>query len=328
METKVVRDIVSYVKPYGYIYEIKNINNEKRYIGQTTKGEGVRWRGRLATILKIYRTPHLNNSIKKYGIDNFKIKIIDSAKDKKELDDKEEYYILKYNTLNRDFGYNLRHGGSSGNLTQETKDKISKKLKGRVYSKETLQKYSERMKGKGNVMYGKTHSKETREKIRKTREKRGLNKKKNNPMYGKKHSKETIEKIRQKAIGRELSEEHKRKIGKGLEGHKHSEESIKKMTKFHLSKEYLEEQYLKLKKSMTQIGKENGCSGETIRVKLNKFNIPIRSISEALKGKKVSKEHRENLSKALKGKYKGKIPWNKGLNKKAQKLYREGVKNK
>ena len=83
-----------------------------------------------------------------------------------------------------------------------------------------------------------------------------------------------------------------------------------------LTKELLVEQYTNLKKSTCIIAKEIGCSRTTINTYLNKHNILIRSLSEALKGhegfgkgmkrKPFLDETLQKMRKAKKGKYNGK----------------------
>lgn len=58
------------------------------------------------------------------------------------------------------------------------------------------------------------------------------------------------------------------------------------MIKFYKNKDWLIEQYLNQKKSARQIGKEYNIGKTTILEQLKKFNIPRRTISEALKGNK------------------------------------------
>lgn len=90
---------------YGVIYKITNKLNNKSYIGRK----------------KIYSKNyndlhnyfgsgiHIINSIKKYGIENFKKEYLDVAYSDEELDKKEIYYIEKYNTFKE--GYNATKGG-------------------------------------------------------------------------------------------------------------------------------------------------------------------------------------------------------------------------
>ena len=92
------------------IYKITNIINLKLYIGLTTVALEERWRGhKSAANSGINR--HLYNSMRYYGIDNFKIEEIDCARTIQELGEKERYYIKLYETQNPDKGYNLTAGG-------------------------------------------------------------------------------------------------------------------------------------------------------------------------------------------------------------------------
>jgi len=71
-----------------------------------------------------------------------------------------------------------------------------------------------------------------------------------------------------------------------------------------VTKEFLIREYVKNRKSRSQIGRELGCSKHVIRNKLVKFNILMRTLSEALKGikkKPFTKAHRENIAKAFRG---------------------------
>jgi len=98
-------------------------------------------------------------------------------------------------------------GTSWGNHTEETKNKISEKAKGRIVSDETKLKISEANKGK-NV--GKKHTEETIELMS------YLKKGEKNPMYGKKHTTETKEHL-SKINKKPKSEETKIKLKKSLE---------------------------------------------------------------------------------------------------------------
>jgi hypothetical protein len=75
--------------------------------------------------------------------------------------------------------------------------------KGRKHSEEYCRKQSERMKGENNPCFGRTGEKNP------MFGRRG----KNNPNFGKKRSEESKRKQSEKMEGRNLSEEHRRKIG-------------------------------------------------------------------------------------------------------------------
>ena len=130
------------------IYKITNRVNGKIYIGQTTKPLIVRWR--------LHCSPGsgcnaMKNAIQKYGKENFTVEQIDVACDQEELDKKEQYWISHYDCI-APKGYNLTIGGEHPKLTDETRKRISKAVKGRIGS-----------------MLGKRHSNETKEKISKSR---------------------------------------------------------------------------------------------------------------------------------------------------------------
>lgn len=73
----------------------------------------------------------------KYGIENFNIRLIEQLADDVDINEAEKHYIKKYDALNDGIGYNISPGGLGGPLflghrhSQETKDKISKKEKGK-----------------------------------------------------------------------------------------------------------------------------------------------------------------------------------------------------
>lgn len=54
---------------------------------------------------------YISRSIKKHGKENFKIEQIDFAESETELKSKESYWIAKYQSNNRDIGYNNTLGG-------------------------------------------------------------------------------------------------------------------------------------------------------------------------------------------------------------------------
>ena len=108
------------------IYCIKNRINNKLYIGQSNN-IGLR------ILYHYYNSDdglYFHNALKKYGIDNFDIYLLESFEflNKKEQDKSEMYFITKFKSNDPDLGYNLTKGGH-GNfgacLSEETKIKIS-----------------------------------------------------------------------------------------------------------------------------------------------------------------------------------------------------------
>lgn len=103
------------------IYMHKNKINGKIYIGQSCN-LNVRWHP-----ISYKDCSYFYNAIQKYGWDNFEHVILEDSLSIEEADQKEKYYIEKYNTLNRDYGYNLKSGGNSSYvLSAETRQKIKK----------------------------------------------------------------------------------------------------------------------------------------------------------------------------------------------------------
>jgi group I intron endonuclease len=152
----------------GYIYYIKNLIDNKYYIGQTMNELNERWRQHKK---KGSNCRYLKNAFKKYGLENFEFKLIcicfDNDLDKFEID-----YIKHYNSLSPN-GYNLKQGGlGGGKLHQETKDKISKTLK-ELYAT-----------GYANPNIGRKHSEETKKKL-------------SIAHLGRKHSDETLIKLKE-----------------------------------------------------------------------------------------------------------------------------------
>lgn len=88
---------------FGKIYKISNSLNNKVYIGQTIQKLGTRFSRHKQT--QEMRCPHLSNAMDKYGKENFFIEQIDIANNKKELDEKELYWIKFYDAI--EDGYNI-----------------------------------------------------------------------------------------------------------------------------------------------------------------------------------------------------------------------------
>lgn len=109
------------------IYKITNLINHKIYIGQTIEYEE-RIRHHKQTAFRENskeKDRPLYRAIRKYGLDNFKFEIIDKADSIEELNEKEIYYINKYDScVDNEKGYNLDKGGKNGRKSEETKRKI------------------------------------------------------------------------------------------------------------------------------------------------------------------------------------------------------------
>jgi len=105
--------------------------NGKRYIGLSTKSLNQRKSQHFSIFKKSPRNLYFYNALRKYGFDNFEWILleeieadskIDLLKDLKIL---ESFYISKYNTSKKEFGYNLTLGGDEG-PNEDTIEKIKK----------------------------------------------------------------------------------------------------------------------------------------------------------------------------------------------------------
>lgn len=104
-----IKEMFPFKDGYGYIYQILNLKNNKKYIGSTINPyQRLKAHIRSAYIenSKIYNYP-LQRAIRKYGIENFKFSILLSNILIDDLASQENQYIIKYNTLiNNGWGYN------------------------------------------------------------------------------------------------------------------------------------------------------------------------------------------------------------------------------
>ena len=142
-------------KMYGYIYKIENLLNSKLYIGQSIDIKSRKRKHFRALSTGKHHNFHLQNSFNKYGADFFNFNILNWANSKEELDKLEVYFIKKYDTINREKGYNLQSGGSNGKPSDEIRIKLV----------ENNPRYWLGKTGKQHFMYGRHLSKETKQKI-------------------------------------------------------------------------------------------------------------------------------------------------------------------
>lgn len=180
------------------IYCIENLSTHKKYIGQSVNIEERWYKHKKALNDNCHDNQYLQNSWNKYDSEDFVFSIIEECPLEK-LDEKECYYIELYNTLDRNYGYNLKTGGQNGGaiVSEEIRDKMSSILKEtfannpelRSQKRElALKQWSNpeikaKITGENNGMYGKTHSEEAREKISKTHKGKPSPKRNMTPVY-------------------------------------------------------------------------------------------------------------------------------------------------
>ena len=98
-----------------YVYKHTSPSG-KVYIGITQQEPKKRWLGGLG----YQKQEHFWNAIQKYGWDNFKHEILFSGLSKNEAEDKEKYLIKRYNSCNRENGYNQDLGGRGQGIARAT----------------------------------------------------------------------------------------------------------------------------------------------------------------------------------------------------------------
>lgn len=159
------------------VYCIKcNVNN-KVYIGQT-KNINNRIKDHMYRLQKnIHDNPYLQEDYNRYGKYNFTVSVLDEYETRKQIIDREDYWINYYGGIESTQNYNckdnsnnnslmiekLKHtaatsstyGNKGKQLSEETKRKISNANKGKVRTKETKQKLREAAKHKLNIPWNK-----------------------------------------------------------------------------------------------------------------------------------------------------------------------------
>jgi len=161
---------------YCEIYKITNITTNKLYIGQSVShilnhkkyrpyGHQGRFRCHISEAFstKQNQSHFLNNAIRKYGVDDFEVELLECC-DTSMADEREIYYIKHYNSLYPS-GYNLKNGGHTFTHSEESKKRLSigvmnyyknkkmDKFKNIKYIDDDIEKYIRPLK-KYNEQYG------------------------------------------------------------------------------------------------------------------------------------------------------------------------------
>jgi group I intron endonuclease len=196
------------------IYKITNNINNKIYVGKTEKTLEERWKKHLFCV-NHHINRYLYDAINCYGINNFSIEKIDETEDNEELNEKEKYWIKKYNSTKKENGYNMQDGGIGGKQPEEIIKKIADKKRGVSWGHHS--DIAKKNIGLAHIG-GNNSSKrpEVREKIRNTLLKKHLLgelkinipnlKGENHPMFGKHHTKEARIKISKAREGKTYEE--------------------------------------------------------------------------------------------------------------------------
>ena len=203
------------VKKVRGIYKVTNKINGKVYIGQSVD-IGRRWRQHMTAKDDIY----FHKAIQKYGVENFEWEVIEQCK-KKDLDEREIYWIEYYDSFNK--GYNRTKGGDGvsggedhpqwkGGISldpeydkqhykqyyEENKDKIKEykevnKEKKKEYDKQHYKQYYEENKEKKKE-YDKQYYEENKEKRKQYRKQYYETNKEKRKEYNRQRNKKSMKK--------------------------------------------------------------------------------------------------------------------------------------
>lgn len=129
----------------------------------------------------------LHNAIRKYGVENFNITLLEQCESKIQLDERERYWIKALNAQDSTVGYNMASGGEGGSGGPH--------FLNHRHSEKTKQMMRENRRGEKNANYG-NHWTRTPEMKYKSITGEA------NPMYGKHHSEESKQKNRMSHVGK------------------------------------------------------------------------------------------------------------------------------
>lgn len=264
-----------------YVYKWTNFHNAKSYIGSTydLKKRGHEHRHNSKT-----RNFYFYNAVRKYGWSSFIFQVLEECTSENR-NDRENYWIKYFQTLNPEFGYNLRLADNS-ECSESTKQKMSVAGRGKVRTEAQNKANRERQLGEKSWAFGKSKSEETKERMRKSNKR---------AMLGKHPSEETRKKQSIASKGRIKSEEHKRKISEALRGEKSpnfgkhpTEETRQKLIAARTGKKHPKEFGEAI--SARQMGENNPNFGK---------KPSAETIAKCKETKRLNKEKKEALQRLL-----------------------------
>ncbi len=200
------------------IYKITNTKDGKCYIGKS-EDLAERLKNHIQSLThNNNRNKHMQSAYNESGVGSFSIEILEELDEDDDINERERYYIELYKSYDRNYGYNLTHGGDGGNsyvdcMTEEEKEEHYKKhreirmgdgncIYGKhLYTDGVVQKYISDDEIEEYEAMGWHHG--ANDSFKEKCRKRSIGNK--NPFYGKHHSKETLEKIKRTKEERKVS---------------------------------------------------------------------------------------------------------------------------
>ena len=134
-------------KSYDSVFKVyvHTVPNGKRYVGITSKSTKVRW-GSDGSRYKNNR--HFWNAIQKYGWDNITHEVIADGLNLVDACNMEKALISEYDTMNPKFGYNHTTGGNWSTPDEETRKRLSRSLSRRYNDPEFRKRMAKAQIGK------------------------------------------------------------------------------------------------------------------------------------------------------------------------------------
>ena len=250
-----------------YVYAIHNLENGKKYIGQTTGKISKRYHAHFTSSrcedCKFYR------ALRKYGKDAFVYYQVDTADSIDERNEKEIYWINKLDTIRN--GYNTKEGGDNARHSKETCKKISKSRKGIKFSEEHCKNLS-----KAGKLRDTSH-------LDPWKKRKGQLAGENHHFYGKKRPEMAAKQRERLKDGH--PEEVKRKISESLKGKMVGEKH------WTYNRELSEEHKENCRKAASKKAikcLETGEVFESISEASRKLNLHVASIAKVVNGQRNS----------------------------------------
>lgn len=192
----------SNVEGKGVIYYIRNRINDKKYIGQTIDFKRRKWEHKNELFNNKHRNLELQQDFNKYGFENFEVVILEYCNNRKQLLERETYWINYYSGIESKSIYNMQDNKHCNKLMRTFN---SNGQKGKCVKDSTKKKISETekayYKNHINSFQGKHHTQVTKEYLSKLKKQEYLT----NPNYGmtcKKHTDKTKQILHEKGLAR------------------------------------------------------------------------------------------------------------------------------
>lgn len=274
------------------LYLVVNKINGKFYVGKTSRGLDRRWKEHKNSSVNYKKKNYFFSALKKWGLENFDICVIDRASSMAESSELEKQYIQAFRSCSAEFGYNTSLGGEGVHPNEVTKKKISDAWVGKTpwwiergvphprqgahLPEESKRKISEKKKG--------TPCSERSKEV--SRSRRGPL----SPTFGVKRTPEQREAISKVHKGKKLSQETKDKIGEASSRRKHTPEAKAKISQSRLGENnpmfgVLAERHHRFRKDITmdlisplllknmsinQISKQLGCTRKVVQSRIDR----------------------------------------------------------